>query len=67
MKISRLFYPKMKGGIFVEEKTTCFVERIGGVTFIVNVHSAKDAKIHQEEFIKRLIIKESMAIKDDDA
>ena len=54
----------MKGGNLMEEKTCSFAEKICGVTFIVNVKPAEDAKQTTEEFIKDLIIKESMALEE---
>lgn len=55
----------MKGGNSMEEKTCSFAENICGVTFIVNMKSAEDAKQTTEEFIKDLIIKESMDLKEE--
>jgi len=49
----------------VEEKIACFVEKIGGVTFIVNVRPAEKAKLTTDEFIKALITKECMALEAD--
>lgn len=49
----------------MEEKATCFVEKIGGVTFIVNVKSAEKAKLTTDEFIKALITKECLALEAD--
>lgn len=46
----------------MEEKTGCFVERIGGVTFIVNVKPAEKARQTTDEFIKALITKECLAL-----
>ena len=46
----------------MEEKTASFVERIGGVTFIVNVKPAEKAKQTTDEFIKALITKECLAL-----
>lgn len=46
----------------MEEQTACFVERIGGVTFIVNVKPAEKAKQTTDEFIKALITKECLAL-----
>jgi len=50
----------------MKNQTCSFVEKICGVTFIVNVHSANDAKIPQEEFVKRLIVKEALTLTADD-
>ena len=46
----------------MEEKTACFAEKIGGVTFIVNIMPAEKAKQTADEFIKSLIAKECMAL-----
>ena len=46
----------------MEEKTNCFVEKIGGVTFIVNVKPAEKAKLTTDEFIKALITEECLAL-----
>lgn len=49
----------------MEEKTCSFVEKICGVTFIVNMKPAEDAKQTTEKFFKALITKESMALEND--
>ena len=46
----------------VKEKETCFVEKIGGTTFIVNALPSESAKRTQEEVVKALIEKEAMAM-----
>lgn len=46
----------------MEEKSSCFVERIGGVTFTVNVKPAEKTKQTADEFIKALITKECLAL-----
>lgn len=49
----------------MEEKVACFVEKIGGVTFIVNVKPAEKAKQTTDEFIKVLITKECLTLEAD--
>lgn len=49
----------------MEEKVACFVEKIGGVTFIVNVKPAEKAKQTTDEFIKAVIKKECLALEAD--
>ncbi len=49
----------------MEEKADCFVEKIGGVTFIVNVMPAEKAKQTSDEFIKALIAKECLELEAD--
>lgn len=46
----------------MKEKETCFVEKIGGTTFIVNALPSEGAKRTQEEVVKALIEKEAMAL-----
>ncbi len=46
----------------MEEKAACFVEKIGGVTFVVNVMPAEKAKQTADEFIKAVITKECLAL-----
>lgn len=55
----------MEGGISMDEKAACFVEKIGGVTFLVSVKPAEKAKQTTDEFIKALITKECLAIEAD--
>ena len=55
----------MKGGISMDEKTACFVKKIGGVTFIVSEHSAEDAKQNTDDFIESLIVKECLKLEED--
>lgn len=49
----------------MEEKTAFFAEKIGGVTFFVNVKPAEKAKLTTDEFIKALITKECIALEAD--
>jgi len=49
----------------MEDNLCSFVDKIGGVTFIVNVKPAEKAKLTIDEFIKSLIIKECMALEAD--
>lgn len=49
----------------MEEKEACFVEKIGGVTFIVNIKAAEKAKQTTDEFIKGLVAKECLALEAD--
>lgn len=49
----------------MEQPKKGFVKKIGGVTFIVNVKQAENAKQTAEEYVKALIIKESMALEAD--
>ncbi len=66
MKIPRLFFAKnQKGEISMDEKTACFVEKIGGVTFIVSEYSVEDAKQNTDEFIENLIVKECLKLEED--
>ncbi len=51
----------------MKEKKTCFVEKIGGTTFIVNALPAENAKKTQEEVVKALIEQEAMALEADTA
>lgn len=61
-KPSVFYTQKSKGEILMEEQTACLVERIGGVTFIVNVKPAENAKQTADELIKALIAKECLAL-----
>ena len=47
----------------MEDNTCSSVERIGGVTFTVNVKPAEKTKQTADEFIKALITKECLALK----
>lgn len=49
----------------MKEKTFCFVEKISGITFIVNVKPAEKAKHTTDEFIKELITKECLTLEAD--
>lgn len=49
----------------MEEKVACFIEKISGVTFIVNVKPSEKAKQTTDEFIKAVITKECMALEVD--
>lgn len=49
----------------MENDSCSFVERIGGVTFIVNEKPAEKAKLTPDEFIKAVITKECMAMEAD--
>ena len=49
----------------MEYENCCFVEKIGGVTFIVNVKPAEKAKLTTDEFVRALIIKECLALEAD--
>lgn len=60
-----IIYPKQKGEVYTEEKEACYIAKIGGVTFIVNVKIAEKAKLTTDEFIKALITKECMALEAD--
>ena len=51
----------------MKDAKTCFVERIGGTTFIVNAMASKNEKHTQEELVKALITREIKALKDDEA
>lgn len=55
----------MKGGNSMEEKTCSFAEKIGGVTFIVNMKPSEEANQTTEEFFKALITKKSMVLETD--
>ena len=46
----------------MEDNSCSFVEKIGGVTFIVNVKPAEKAKLTADEFIKAMIAKECLAL-----
>ena len=49
----------------MEEKTCSFAEKIGGMTFIVNLKPTKEAKQNADEYFKALITKESLALEAD--
>lgn len=49
----------------MEENSCSFVEKIGGVIFIVNVKPAEKAKLTTDEFIKAMITKECLALEAD--
>lgn len=49
----------------MDEKCSSFVEKIGNVTYVVNVHSADDAKHTKQEYVKRLIAEKAMAFTED--
>ena len=55
----------MKGVNLMKDENCCFIEKIGGVTFIVNVKPAEKAKLTTDEFIKAVITKECMALEAD--
>lgn len=55
----------MRGGNSMGEKTCSFAEKIGGVTFIVNLKPTKEAKQNADEYFKALITKESLALEAD--
>ena len=42
----------------MEKKENSFTQKIGGVSFIVNIKAAEDATQEAEEFIKDLITKD---------
>ena len=42
----------------MEKKENSFTQKIGGVSFIVNIKAAEDATQEAEEFIKDLISKD---------
>ena len=45
----------------MDEKCNSFVEKIGNVTYVVNVGSAEDAKYTKQEYVERLIAGKAMA------
>ena len=49
----------------MEDENCCFIEKIGGVTFIVNIKPAEKANQTTDEFIKALITKECLTLKAD--
>lgn len=49
----------------MDEKTCSFAEKIGGMTFIVNLKPTKEAKQNADEYFKALITKESLALEAD--
>ena len=50
----------------VEKMKTGFVERIGDTIFVVNAMPAENAKHTQEELVKALIARETMALQETD-
>lgn len=50
----------------VEKEKTGFVMKIGGTTFIVNAMPVENAKHMQEELVKALIARETMALQETD-
>ena len=50
----------------VEKMKTGFVERIGDTIFVVNAMPAENAKHTQEELVKALIARETMALQEAD-
>lgn len=60
---SAIFYLKRMEEKSMEDNTYSSVERIGGVTFTVNVKPAEKTKQTADEFIKALITKECLALK----
>jgi hypothetical protein len=57
----------LKGVRTVKETKTCFAEKIGGTTFLVNAFQSEGAKLTQEELVKRMIAEESMVLTADAA
>ena len=49
----------------MDDNSCSFVEKIGGVTFIVRAKPAEKAKQTVDEFIKAVIAKECLALKDE--
>jgi hypothetical protein len=52
----------LKGVRTVKETKTCFAEKIGGTTFIVNAFQSEGAKLTHEELVRRMITEESRAL-----
>ncbi|MFR3348181.1 MAG: hypothetical protein ACLTSC_02175 [Mediterraneibacter faecis] len=50
----------------MEKMKTGFVERIGDTIFVVNAMPAENAKHTQEELVKALVAKETMALQEAD-
>ena len=50
----------------MEKMKTGFVERIGDTIFVVNAMPAENAKHTQEELVKALVARETMALKEAD-
>ena len=50
----------------MEKRKTGFVERIGDTIFVVNAMPAENAKHTQEELVKALIARETMALQEED-
>ena len=55
----------MKGGISMDDNSCSFIEKIGGVTFIVKAKPAEKAKLSADDFIKAVIAKECLALEDE--
>ena len=50
----------------MEKMKTGFVERIGDTIFVVNAKPAENAKHTQEELVKALVARETMALQEAD-
>ena len=50
----------------MEKMKTGFVERIGDTIFVVNAMPAENAKHTQEEIVKALVARETMALQEAD-
>lgn len=50
-----------------ENEKSIFIEKVNGVTYIVNVKSADNANVSVEKYIKDLITKEALSMLTDTA
>jgi hypothetical protein len=57
----------LKGVRTVNETKTSFAEKIGGTTFVVNAFQSENAKLTQEELVKRIIAEKSRVLAPDAA
>ena len=49
----------------MDDNSCSFIEKIGGVTFIVKAKPAEKAKLSADDFIKAVIAKECLALEDE--
>lgn len=49
----------------MDDNFCSFIEKIGGVTFIVRAQPAEKAKLTADEFIKAVIAKECLALEEE--
>lgn len=63
--LSYHFEIKRNGGFAMNNENSSITEKIGGVTYIVNVKSADNAKEPVEDYIKALITDEVLLLRFD--